>query len=255
MNKAIPDFLVIGAAKSGTTTLITDLRHHPGIYTPGVELNYFTKFYENGTDWYLSRFGFPEKVQGEKSTSYLYSTRCHKRIFDYNPEIKLIILLRDPVKRAYSNWNMRFVQHRLLYQAHLFNIANKFKIENIGFAHIFNDYLACNPEPFSFQEPMDIFKRGLYIDQIEHLLRFFKPEQILILISEYYFADPLKELTKVSNFLHISDFQQNTFAWKRKSEYPVPLDEKVALEIYHYYKPYNERLFNFLGFEIPEWQR
>lgn len=254
MNRPIPDFLVIGAAKSGTTSLITDMRKHPEIFTPGIEVNFFSQYFDKGADWYRAKFRFPDKIQGEKSTSYLYDTRCHERIFNHNPEMKLIILLREPVKRAFSNWTMRHVQHRLLMQADIFNLANPSKIENIGFSHLFNHYLTCNSQPFSFQEPMDIFKRSLYIDQIDHLLNFFRRDQILIIISESFFNHPEKELKRLSQFLNISDFVTDNLAWKRKLEYPVKLDEKVAHEIYQYFEPYNERLFKLLGFDIPEWR-
>ncbi len=253
MNKPIPDFLVIGAAKSGTTSLISDLRKHPGIFTPGTEVNYFSRYYDNGPDWYKAIFKAPEKIQGEKSTTYLYYPACHERIFKHNPEIKLIIILREPVKRAFSNWNMRFVQNRLLSQAHLFNQSYTNKIENIGFSQLFYHYLSSNALPCRFNEPLDIFSRGLYIDQIEHLMQFFKRDQVLILISEYYFAQPVKVLKTVSEFLNVAHFNSEKSSWKRKTEYTKKPDEKLVREIYQFYKPYNERLFNFLGFEIPEW--
>jgi hypothetical protein len=255
MNKSIPDFLVVGAAKSGTTSLITDMRKHPEIFTPGIEVNYFSHYYDKGPGWYTAIFKEPGKIQGEKSTSYLFYPVCHERIFNHNPEIKLIILLREPVKRAFSNWTMRYVQHRLLYQAHIFNQQYPNKIENIGFSQLFHHFLSCYSSPCYNNEPLDVFSRGLYINQIESLLQFFKREQILILISENYFRNPVETLSKVSQFLNVDDFPNNQLSWKRKMEYPKKLDESVVSEIHHFYKPYNERLFDFLGFEIPAWKR
>ncbi|MCX6276626.1 MAG: sulfotransferase domain-containing protein [Bacteroidetes bacterium] len=254
MNQVIPDFLIVGAAKSGTTSLIAGLKQHPDIYTPGVELNYFSHFYNKGVKWYSSQFLHPEKVQGEKSTSYLYETSCHQRIFDHNPGIKLIILLREPFKRAFSNWTMRYNQSRLLKQAHLFNGRNQPKIENIGFSHLFNYYVSCPSATIKREEPLDIFERGMYIDQIQHLRGIFPSEQLLILISERYFNHPAETLRKVSRFLNIGDFPENCHAWKRKTEYPVKLDEAVVRQIRNFYKPFNERLFEFLGGEIEEWR-
>ncbi|MCX6307175.1 MAG: sulfotransferase domain-containing protein [Bacteroidetes bacterium] len=255
MSNPVPDFLIIGAAKSGTTSLIADLKSHPGIYTPGAELNYFSHFFGKGAEWYCSQFNQPGKIQGEKSTSYLYETTCHERIFQHNPGMKLIVLLREPVKRAFSNWTMRYMQSRLLKQVHTFNSRNPGKIENIGFSHLFHHYLSCQPDSTRRGEPLDIFGRGLYIEQIEHLLGIFPPEQLLILISEQYFQKPAESLLKVSRFFNISEFPAGHHAWKRKSSYPVKLDEQLAFEIHKYYKPFNERLFAFLGREIEEWQR
>ncbi len=250
-----PDFLILGAAKSGTTTLIFELKNHPDVFTPGNELNYFTQQFTKGTEWYQSIFKFPEKVQGEKSTSYFYEKSCHERIFNHNPDFRLIVILREPVKRAFSNWNMRHVQGRLLKQAYKFNKSAGQPIENIGFSHLFKYYLACNSEVNRHQEPLDIFERGLYIDQILHLLKFFNREQLLVLIAEDYFKTPGTALEKVSSHLNISAFPEMDHLWERKSNYPIKLDQKVAQEIHQFYKPYNERLFGFLGFEIPKWKR
>jgi len=251
--RLIPDFLILGAAKSGTTSLIKEMRNHPDVCAPGIEVNYFSQRFEKGADWYNSVFANKDKVLGEKSTSYLYETGCHQRIFDHNPGIKLIIILREPVKRAFSNWTMRFTQGRLLKQAHVFNSRNQQKIENIGFSHLFNYYISCNNGSVRHQEPLDIFERGLYIEQINHLMGIFPPDQLLVLIAERYFQQTSQELKRVSTFLKISDFPSGNHAWERKSEYPVKLDEKTATPIRDYYKPFNEKLFRFLGFEIPGW--
>jgi len=252
---SIPDFLILGAAKSGTTSLLHELKIHPDVFTPGFEVNYFSHHFVKGQAWYSSIFRFPEKVQGEKSTSYFYEKSSHERIFKQSPDVKLIILLREPVKRAFSNWNMRHVQGRLLKQAYKFNKSVGQQIQNIGFLHLFNYYLSCDSEFLRHQEPLDIFERGLYIDQIEHLLQFFSRKQLLILIAEEYFRNPEKTLENVSEFLQISEFSLGTHLWERKSVYPIKLDEKGAVDVYQYYKPYNEKLFDFLGFDISEWGR
>lgn len=254
MTRAIPDFLIVGAAKSGTTSLIADLKQHPDVYTPGAELNYFSRFFKNGSEWYCAQFQDAEKTQGEKSTSYLYETDCHQRIFNHNPGMKLIILLREPVKRAFSNWTMRYNQSRLLKQAHLFNTINRPAIENIGFSHLFEYYISCQTATMKRQEPLDIFERGLYMEQIERLRSIFPDEQLLVLVSERYFHHPAETLGKVSRFLNIDDFPLACHAWKRKTEYPVKLDAGTAMEVQRFYKPFNERLFEFLGGEIEEWR-
>ncbi len=254
MNPAIPDFLIAGAAKSGTTSLIADLKHHPDVYTPGAELNYFSHFFKNGSEWYCSHFPDREKTQGEKSTSYLYEVDCHQRIFNHHPGMKLIILLREPVKRAFSNWTMRYNQSRLLKQTHQYNRRNSPVIDNIGFSHLFNYYLTNNSELTRRQEPLDIFERGRYIEQIEHLLGIFPKEQLLILISEQYYHDPAETLSKVSRFLNINGFPEGTCTWKRKTEYTVNLDHGTATALQRFYKPFNDRLFEFLGREIDEWK-
>lgn len=253
MARQIPEFLIIGAAKSGTTSLITDLRHHPEVCTPGVEVNYFSHFYDKGEDWYRSRFSQPQLVCGEKSTSYLYDRSCAGKIYQYNPAMKLIILLREPVKRAYSNWTMRRVQNRLLNQADHFNSRSQYRITNLGFRHLFHDYLACQNEPARFYEPLDVFERSMYMAQISRFLEWFPRNQLLILIAERFFHAPADTLDCVSDFLGIGPFPQQLSAWKRKMEYPAPLDPETACEMHAFFQPFNRQLIDFLGEEIPEW--
>jgi hypothetical protein len=124
ISSALPDFLVIGAAKSGTTSLFYNLRDHPDVFCPSVkELNYFSQGKEGlspghgpgdqqATTWtdsrdtYTSYFQESENntVAGEASVSYLYSPVSAARIHESIPGAKLIAILRDPVERAWSNY-------------------------------------------------------------------------------------------------------------------------------------------------------
>jgi hypothetical protein len=253
MDRPVPDFLIIGAAKSGTTSLIADLRKHPDVFTPGNEVHYFSHFFGNGREWYESHFQQSEKVQGEKSTSYLYELSSHERIYRHNRGMKLIVLLRDPVRRAYSNWTMRYNQSRLLKQAHGFNRINEEKIDNIGFTQLFNHYLTCIGDPVRRMEPLDIFERGRYVEQLGHLLEFFPKEQLLILISEHYFDQPATSLALVSDFLQIRPFPSDQHTWRRKTMYQKEADPRAMEELRRFYKPYNEQLFRMLGSPIEEW--
>ncbi|MWV27571.1 sulfotransferase family protein [Aurantiacibacter rhizosphaerae] len=104
------DFVIIGAAKSATTWLQTQLQSDPAIYMPDPELHYFSREYERGTDWYLSQFSDEGigKVVGEKSNSYLYTPEAPERVHRDLPHVKLIAQLRNPVARAYSSYCMLF---------------------------------------------------------------------------------------------------------------------------------------------------
>jgi hypothetical protein len=104
------DFIIIGAGKSATTWLQTQLQADPAVYMPDPELHYFSREYRRGEDWYLSQFsdqGIGRTV-GEKSNSYLYEPEGAARIHRVMPHVKLIAQLRNPVERAYSNYCMLF---------------------------------------------------------------------------------------------------------------------------------------------------
>lgn len=104
------DFIIIGAAKSATTWLQTQLQSDPEVYMPDPELHYFSREYDRGSDWYLSQFDEEGrgKTVGEKSNSYLYESDAAVRLHEHLPHAKLIAQLRNPVERAYSNYCMLF---------------------------------------------------------------------------------------------------------------------------------------------------
>ncbi|MEM7666563.1 MAG: sulfotransferase [Pseudomonadota bacterium] len=104
------DFIIIGAGKSATTWLQTQLQDDPAVYMPDPELHYFSREYDREDDWYLSQFSDEGigKTVGEKSNSYLYEPEAAERIHRVMPGVKLIAQLRNPVERAYSNYCMLF---------------------------------------------------------------------------------------------------------------------------------------------------
>ena len=104
-----PNFLGIGAPKCGTTWAYEVLRRHPQIFVAhGKELVYFSseKKYNLGENWYLSHFKDAKnsKAIGEISVSYFTHKNATERIFEFDPNIKMILFVRDPVKRAFSHY-------------------------------------------------------------------------------------------------------------------------------------------------------
>lgn len=102
-----PDFLYIGSSKSGSTWIFKLLSWHPQIYMyPGKHLGFFTREFAKGWDWYLSNFkaGPEHIVAGEASHSYLLSADARDRIHERLPDVKLLVCLREPVERTYSQY-------------------------------------------------------------------------------------------------------------------------------------------------------
>ena len=107
MHSKVPDFLYIGTRKSASTWLYNVLALHPQVYLPASKwLYFFDQNYDNGTEWYLSQFaGAPDEVvAGELSHSYLSSPEAPQRIAGVNPEMKMLVCLREPVDRAFSEY-------------------------------------------------------------------------------------------------------------------------------------------------------
>ena len=178
----LPTFLGLGAPRSGTTWLNTLLASHPDVYTPTLrdEINFFDQYYGRGLSWYETLFPQPEHADryqaiGEISPQYLACDECPDRIFKTLPASKLIVMLRHPVNRAYSQFGF-YVQRR-------------------NYRGSFEDFLAARP---------GALKRGFYSRYLKRYLGYFDRTQILALIFEEAVNDIFKTKKTLADFLHIA---------------------------------------------------
>jgi len=252
-----PDFIIAGAAKSGTSSLAYNLNCHPDLFMPPKEIHYFSKKPNLGDNWYLSHFRQHDKTSGEKSTSYLYYTQCHQRMYDLIPDAKIIILLRNPVDRAYSNWNMRYNDRRIIKQGLQFNKNHSCRLKSLDFSAIVDFYLDNRhnlSEEVLFQPPLDIVHRGLYINQLESLLQYYSIDMVRILITEEYFADERFNFSNLCEFLKLSSNHPKTFVGCNIGQYSNPIPPRTRLRLRNFYRPFNNRLFQFFNSHIAKWE-
>ena len=178
----LPTFLGIGVPRAGTTWLNTLLASHPDVYTPTLrdEINFFDRYYERGFGWYETLFPPPEHAEryraiGEITPQYCYCQECPERIFDALPESKLILMLRHPVDRAYSQYGL-FVQRR-------------------NYRGSFEDFLVAKPRAL---------QKGFYSRYLKRYLRYFDRAQILALLFEDAVNDIPKTQESLADFLSIA---------------------------------------------------
>lgn len=247
--------LIVGAAKCGTTTLAANLNRHPGIFVVPGEVHYFSKRLAKGPEWYLSRFDRPEVLKGEKSPTYLYFTDCHREIHRLLPEAKLIVMLRHPSERAFSTWNMRRNDKRLITDGMAFNRKHGNRLKSLDFADMVDFYLNHDGEDFLFEKPLDIVHRSLYAPQIESLLRFYPRERLHFIIFEQFIKSELAHYQRVCDFLGMPAVALPGIDKKNVGTYKSRLDAKTRAKLDDYFRPYNEQLYNLLGHELAQWQR
>ncbi|MGQ4646050.1 sulfotransferase domain-containing protein [Lyngbya aestuarii] len=187
----LPDFLIIGSSKAGTTTIYHYLCKHPQVYmSDPKEPEYFAsekdENYAKGIDWYASHFSKaePHQVCGEASGRYTHWPKfsaASERIAAALPQVKLIYIMRNPVDRAYSHYaqDIKYAQ----------NLLGKFEVTETFEENIKQDsyYLDCSN----------------YMQQIEQYLRFFPKESFLFLLMEDLIQQPADILHKMCNFLGI----------------------------------------------------
>ena len=257
--RMLPSFIIIGGQRCGTTTLYNYLIRHPQVRIASLvkEIHYFDLHYAKGQNWYQAHF--PLKLYKhyaqwirqtpiqtiEASPYYIFHPHTPRRLAAIAPQTKLILLLRHPVDRAYSHYyhETRWgYEHLPTFEAAIDQeeqrMANEWaKIESdenyYSFAHHHYTYLA----------------RGIYLPQIQHWLKFFKREQLLILSSEEFYQQTAATFQKILAFLELSPWQPSQFKNFNQADNPN-IDPQLRQRLLAHFQPHNRLLFDFLGTEF-----
>lgn len=269
----VPDFLVVGAMKAGSTTLMDYLVSHKEVGIPSEEINYFDKDsnFEKGITWYAKWFEdfSNHKVIGEKTPAYCYEPKAVERICQQNPNMKLVWILRNPVKRTYSNY-----WHYIRIGKELLSVNQCLEQEELRVKEdIYKGY----------------FKRSVYADQVERYLEFFPMSQMHFIIFEEFVKNPEEGLKELSEFLGITPakFTQKPLVSNKgykplciPAEYYArqwfgyglvhkivhninklfgskytPIDEELEDFLYTRFKPENDRLEKLLNKDLSFWNK
>jgi len=273
-----PDFIIIGAQKSGTTWLRHHLRQHPDVFVPVDEAQFFNKRhrYAKGQEWYESFFDAARSSQviGDKTPDYLWTTSdgakqhvagSHERIHDMYPDVKLVVTLRNPVNRAVSALN-HFIRRG--------HVSPLLRIDDLLFG-----------DKQSEVEGRGIIERGFYHPQLRAYLDLFDRKQILILIlEEDIFQSPRRTLERLYDFIGVDPSVSEADLDQKQGEHylsllglllqyyllpkdliklldrPLPSTKlypspDAVLRLYDLYEEENEKLFDLLGRRPNSWLR
>jgi Sulfotransferase domain len=252
--RTLPDFIIIGAQKCGTTFLYRLLVQHPHVKPAfAKEVHYFDLNFRKGDNWYRSYFPLQMRISrkyitGEASPYYLFHPRAAKRASMVVPDAKLIILLRNPVDRAYSH-----------YQHQVKRVPGKAR-ETLAFEEAIEAEARILPAEVSkmlqdeyYQSPghrtRSYLSRGRYIDQLLVWSSYFPRRRMLVLKSEDLFDDTTNALERVLDFIEIPRWTPEAYSIPNKREY-TGVDPSVRQRLEEYYEPYNQRLYEYLGVDF-----
>jgi hypothetical protein len=242
--RALPDAVILGAMKSGTTSLHNYLVQHPGVIEPlRKEVHYFDVNFERGEAWYRAHFG-REGEQGlnlDSSPYYLFHPAVPGRLHGLLPDAKLIVLLRDPVRRAYSHyWHERDKGRETL----SFEDAIAAEAERLGNS---GQRLADGTLPRSREhQHFSYLARGRYAEQFDRWFAVFPRSQFLVLRFEDLAREPLEALNAALDFLGLPRVASVSLEARNTRKYP-PLADATAVRLREYFEPHNQRLEALLG--------
>lgn len=261
--RLLPDFLIIGTQKGGTTSLYNYLQTHPSIASAArKEVHFFDRRgnLDKGLTWY--RGHFPTRAEkyfaqylcgqafltGEATPEYLFLPHIPKMVVRVLPQVKLIVLLRNPVDRAYSQYQHAVVQG---HETHSFEEAINYQEARIARerAKILQDK---DYERYTYMQHCYLM-RSIYVDQFQRWMSLFPREQFLILKSEEFYADPAITLKQVLDFLNLpaSELQLRKSRYKayNNNHYPK-MDSALRKRLIAFFEPYNADLYDFLGVDF-----
>ena len=234
----LPDFVVIGTQKGGTSFFYRLLTEHPLVRGGAAkELHFFDNKFAEGVGWYRKCFSEGERVDGQRtitgeaSPSYLFDPRVPERMARTVPEARLIALLRNPVDRAYSHYQMEVRRGK---EARSFEEATE------------EEMTSAEGEGNTVDVRYAYLTRGLYAEQLERFSFFANRDRLLVVKSETLFTRRLEVLQRVMTFLWLPSFEA-TFASPAGRATYEPMDPLTRRRLEGFFAPHNERLYDLLN--------
>ena len=240
-SRVLPDFIISGTVRSGTTSLYYNICEHPSVLPADYdEIGFFDSNYHLGINWYRSMFPTEKEMErvkketnfaitGEDTPFYFWKKEAAERILKDIPNSKIIIIFRNPVDRAYSNYQLGIRK----------------KTETLSFEDAIDEEMNFL-EKHSFRESVDrrrsYLSKGFYENQIKIWFNVFPREKIHILSTEDMQKDPKESLLKIFKFLQIPDYILKNPQKRKSSEYKK-MDDKTREMLLNFYKPHNEKFF------------
>lgn len=243
-----PHFIIIGTVKGGTTSLYNYLTLHPSIL-PAIqkEVNFFNRNYifQQGLKWYLAHFPqIPQHlnlIAGEASPNYMYYPGAAKRAFKCLPEVKLIVILRNPIDRAISHYYMarrlgqekRSLEEALAAEVKIIKSIPQAAFEAVNF----------------LQKPAGYLRCGLYVYFLKQWMNVFPREQVVILKSEEMYENPAATMKQVFEFLGVQNYQLSEYKNYFYGSYTRE-EEEMRGSLSALLQPHNQKLEDYLGMKF-----
>jgi hypothetical protein len=243
--RATPDFLIVGAQRSGTTSLYRYLAEHPDVAPPvRKEIQYFSLHYDRGKSWYRTHFPFAgrQRVTFEATPYYLFHPAAPARAAATVPDAKVIAVLRDPVDRAFSHW-----QHNASRGLEHLGFESALDAESERLAGEDDRLVADADYQSAAHRYWSYARRGEYATQLERWLGHYPRERVLVLRSEDLYERPGPTYARVLTFLDLPPVELDDYPRYTRRTSPAQMTDAARRRLTSYFRPYNQRLATLLG--------
>lgn len=255
LEKRLPNAIIIGVKKGGTRALLEILRIHPDVRAAGPEIHFFDrdKNYKKGLEWYRNQMPLSrlEQITIEKTPSYFVTASVPARVYQMSRSVKLIVIVRDPTRRAISDYTQGLSKHP----------------RNPPFEKMLFKY----PNSKQINEKWPKVRIGRYAEHYERWLEYFSPEQFHFVSGEGLVKDPALEVKALERFLKIRSYiQESNFIFNESKGFPCfigkitskgirsephclgaekgrkhpPVSTSVLKLLQEYYRPFNKRFYD-----------
>ncbi|XP_074866903.1 heparan sulfate glucosamine 3-O-sulfotransferase 2 [Carettochelys insculpta] len=251
-SKRLPQALIVGVKKGGTRAVLEFIRVHPEVRALGSEPHFFDRHYERGLEWYRSLMPrtFGSQITMEKTPSYFVTRDAPRRIFNMSRDTKLIVVVRNPVTRAISDYTQ--------------TLSKKPDIPTFEGLSFQNRSLG------RVDTSWNAIRIGMYVVHLESWLQYFPLSQIHFVSGERLITDPAGEMGRVQDFLGIKRvITDKHFYFNKTKGFPclkktesgtsprclgkskgrthVQIDPEVIEQLQDFYRPYNIKFYETVG--------
>ncbi|HEY2129198.1 MAG TPA: sulfotransferase [Streptosporangiaceae bacterium] len=257
--RMLPGFLIVGAQRCGTTSMYRTLSQHPAVLKSPLHkgVHFFDTSYDRGLPWYQGHFPLRSRaaraaratpVTFESSPYYMFHPLAAERISRDLPGVRLLVLLRDPVERAYSAHAHELARG---YETEPFERALELEASRLAGEA---ERIMADPSYRSHSHQHHAYRtRGQYIEQLERLEKLFGRDRIHVVDSSDFFTDPAPVYAAVLDFLGLP-FLGNPVFERHNARPRSPLPAQLGKALDEHFIPYDKRLAGWLGRD-PSWRR
>ena len=246
----LPTCIIIGARKAGTRALLTYLNLHPQIIAAKQEIHFFDDNYERGIEWYRKSmpYAFDEQITIEKTPAYFVNEDVPARVYKLNKSMRLLLIVRDPVERAISDYNQIMIKKRE---------------RNKPIASFEDLVIKSNGD---VNGSYNGIKRSIYAHHMAKWLKYFPLEQFHIVDGEGLVDDPLPKVQAVENFLKIDHriTKENFYFNETRGFYCIRnetmekclnpskgrvhpyVKQEVIHKLRRFFRPYNDKFYEMI---------